>query len=82
MGFCGKGYHPFSKYMITFQIVRRILDKLNAQCLISGAFGVFRKSVLLQMNGYDTDTVGGGGYGIGPSITGRMVPENWQSDCV
>ena len=69
------------EYMITFQIVRRILDKLNAQCLISGAFGVFRKSVLLQMNGYDTDTVGGG-YGIGPSITGRMVPENWQSDCV
>lgn len=46
------------EYMITFQIVRRILDKLNAQCLISGAFGVFRKSVLLQMNGYDTDTVG------------------------
>lgn len=43
---------------ITFQIARRILDKLNAQCLISGAFGVFRKSVLLQMNGYDTDTVG------------------------
>lgn len=59
MGFCRKGYHPFSKYMITFQIVRRILDKLNAQCLISGAFGVFCKRVLLQMNGYDTDTVGG-----------------------
>ena len=47
------------EYMITFQIVRRILAKLNAQCLISGAFGVFRKSVLLQMNEYDTDTVGG-----------------------
>lgn len=46
------------EYMITFQIARRILDKLKAQCLISGAFGVFRKSVLLQMNGYDTDTVG------------------------
>ena len=46
------------EYMITFQIVRRIFAKLNAQCLISGAFGVFRKSVLLQMNGYDTDTVG------------------------
>ena len=41
------------EYMITFQIARRILDKLKAQCLISGAFGVFRKSVLLQMNGYD-----------------------------
>ena len=82
MGFCENGYYLFSKYMITFQIVRRILDKLNAQCLISGAFGVFCKRVLLQMNGYDTDTVGGGGYGFGPSITGRMVPENWQSDCV
>ena len=48
----------YCEYMITFQIARRILDKLKAQCLISGAFGVFRKSVLLQMNGYDTDTVG------------------------
>ena len=46
------------EYMITFQIARRIFAKLNAQCLISGAFGVLRKSVLLQMNGYDTDTVG------------------------
>lgn len=46
------------EYMITFQMARRIFAKLNAQCLISGAFGVLRKSVLLQMNGYDTDTVG------------------------
>ena len=46
------------EYMKTFQIVRRIFSKLNAQCLISGAFGVFRKSALLGINGYDTDTVG------------------------
>ena len=46
------------EYMKTFQIARRIFAKLNAQCLISGAFGVFRKSTLLEMNGYDTDTVG------------------------
>ena len=67
--------------MITVQIVRGRREKLNAQGVISGGFGVFRESVLLQINGYDTDTVGGE-YGIGPSITGRMVPENWQSDCV
>ena len=46
------------EYMKTFQIARRIFAKLNAQCLVSGAFGVFRKSALLEMNGYDTDTVG------------------------
>lgn len=46
------------EYMKTFEIARRIFAKLNAQCLISGAFGVFRKSALLEMNGYDTDTVG------------------------
>lgn len=46
------------EYMTTFQIARRIFARLNAQCLISGAFGVFRKSTLLEMNGYDTDTVG------------------------
>ena len=48
----------FFEYMKTFQFARRIFARLNAQCLISGAFGVFRKSVLLEMNGYDTYTVG------------------------
>ena len=46
------------EYMKTFQLSRRIFARLNAQCLISGAFGVFRKSTLLEMNGYDIDTVG------------------------
>ena len=46
------------EYMKTFQTARRIFAKLNAQCLISGAFGVFRKSSLLEMGGYNTDTVG------------------------
>ena len=46
------------EYMKSFQIARKILAKLNAQCLILGAFGVFRKSALLEINGYDTDTVG------------------------
>ena len=48
----------FCEYMRTFQLSRRIFARLNAQCLISGAFGVFRKSTLLGMNGYDIDTVG------------------------
>ena len=48
----------FCEYMKTFQLSRRIFARLNAQCLISGAFGVFRKSTLLGMNGYDIDTVG------------------------
>lgn len=45
-------------YMKIFQIDRRVFAKLNAQCLISGVFGAFRKIALLEMDGYDTDTVG------------------------
>ena len=48
----------FCEYMKTFQLSRSIFARLNAQCLISGAFGVFRKSTLLGMNGYYIDTVG------------------------
>lgn len=46
------------EYMKTFQLDRRLFAGLHAQCLISGAFGIFRKSALLAINGYDTDTVG------------------------
>lgn len=45
-------------YMKIFQIDRRVFAKLNAQCLISGVFSAFRKIALLEMDGYDTDTVG------------------------
>lgn len=48
----------FCEYMKTFHLTRMIFAVLNAQCLISGAFGVFRRSALLEINGYDTDTVG------------------------
>ena len=48
----------FCEYMKAFHLTRRIFALLNAQCLISGAFGVFRRSALLEINGYDTDTVG------------------------
>ena len=56
--FCQLEAIQFCEYMKIFQLSRRIFAKLNAQCLISGAFGVFRKSTLLGMNGYDIDTVG------------------------
>lgn len=46
------------EYMRTFIISRRVFNYLNGQCLISGAFGVFRKETLIDIGGYDTDTVG------------------------
>ncbi|MGN0350119.1 MAG: glycosyltransferase, partial [Roseburia sp.] len=46
------------EYMKTFQFVRPVFAKLNAQCLISGAFSMFRKSLLQQIHGYDCQTVG------------------------
>lgn len=48
----------FYEYTKTFQLNRRFFDWLNAQCLISGAFGIFRRSALLKISGFDTDTVG------------------------
>ena len=48
----------FCKYMKAFHLTIRIFALLNAQSLISGAFGIFRRSALLEINGYDTDTVG------------------------
>ena len=44
------------EYMKTFHITRRVFALLNAQCLISGTFEIFRRSALLEINGYDTDT--------------------------
>ena len=46
------------EYMKTFNIWRSLFDSLNANCLISGAYGIFRKSHILSVNGYDDDTVG------------------------
>lgn len=46
------------EYIRTFQITREFFALLNAKCLISGAFGVFRKSSFVNTGGYDTDTVG------------------------
>ena len=44
--------------MKSFQFARRIWDSLQAQCLISGAFGLFRKEDLIEVGGYDDDTIG------------------------
>ncbi len=46
------------EYMKTFNIWRPLFDSLNANCLISGAYGVFRKSDIDSVDGYDDDTVG------------------------
>ena len=46
------------EYRKIFNIWRPLLDDLNANCLISGAYGVFRKSDIDIVSGYDDDTVG------------------------
>lgn len=46
------------EYMKTFNVWRPLADSLNANCLISGAYGIFRKSHILSVNGYDDDAVG------------------------
>lgn len=46
------------EYMKTFNIWRTIFNHFNTNCLISGAYGIFRKYDILLVNGYDTDTVG------------------------
>ncbi|MFS0784526.1 glycosyltransferase family 2 protein [Bacillus sp. 1P06AnD] len=45
------------EYLKGFMILKSSLSRLNAMCVISGAFGVFRKEVLLKVGGY-RDTVG------------------------
>ena len=46
------------EYISTFQVIRRIFASINGQCLISGAFGLFRKHSLIEVGCYDTDAVG------------------------
>lgn len=44
------------EYKKSFQFSRRVFARMNAQCLISGVFGLFRKNDLLKIGGYDDDT--------------------------
>lgn len=46
------------EYMKTFNIWRPFFDWLNANCLISGAYGIFRRSDIQTIYGYDKHTVG------------------------
>lgn len=46
------------EYLRAFLSARVGWDALDANFLISGAFGVFRRSLLVEANGYDTSTIG------------------------
>jgi cellulose synthase/poly-beta-1,6-N-acetylglucosamine synthase-like glycosyltransferase len=46
------------EYLRAFLAARLALSAMNTLTLISGAFGVFRRSVVLDFGGYNTDTVG------------------------
>jgi cellulose synthase/poly-beta-1,6-N-acetylglucosamine synthase-like glycosyltransferase len=46
------------EYLRAFLAGRIGWDRLNATLIISGAFGVFRRSAVVEVGGYATDTVG------------------------
>ena len=46
------------EYDRSFLAARIMLDKFNGSIIISGAFGLFKKSVVVDAGGYETDTVG------------------------
>jgi cellulose synthase/poly-beta-1,6-N-acetylglucosamine synthase-like glycosyltransferase len=46
------------EYVRAFMLGRMAWSKLNGLILISGAFGLFRRDVLIACGGYDTNTVG------------------------
>lgn len=46
------------EYLRAFVFFRMGLTELNANVIISGALGMFRRSAVLEVGGYSTDTVG------------------------
>lgn len=46
------------EYDRTFLGNRTVFDLLNANIIISGAFGLFKKQILIDVHGYKTDTIG------------------------
>ena len=46
------------EYYRTFYIHRIFFDRLNANIIVSGAFALFDRDVLIQAGGYKTDTIG------------------------
>lgn len=62
-----KGYHlPWNpllgmqvmEYDRSFLASRILLDRFNGNLIISGAFGLFKKDVVIAAGGYDTNTLG------------------------
>ena len=46
------------EYLRSFLLGRMAWSKLNGLLVISGAFGVFDKEIIMKVGGYDTNTVG------------------------
>lgn len=46
------------EYDRTFLATRILFDKFNGSIIISGAFGLFKKSVVINAGGYDVNTMG------------------------
>lgn len=46
------------EYDRSFLASRLLFDKFNGNLIISGAFGLFKKDVVIAAGGYDTDTMG------------------------
>lgn len=46
------------EYDRSFLATRILFDKYNGSIIISGAFGLFKKSMVVAVGGYDTSTVG------------------------
>ncbi len=46
------------EYGRSFLASRILMDTFNGNLIISGAFGLFRKDIVMAVGGYDTDTLG------------------------
>lgn len=46
------------EYCRSFTLSRIFFDSINATMIISGAFGLFQKDIVISLGGYDTSTVG------------------------
>ena len=46
------------EYARSFLAARILLDKINANMIISGAFGLFEKKTVIAVGGYDSSTMG------------------------
>jgi cellulose synthase/poly-beta-1,6-N-acetylglucosamine synthase-like glycosyltransferase len=50
--------HQVIEYLRSFLMGRIGMSSLNSLLIISGAFGIFRKRDIIQIGGYDTQTIG------------------------